>query len=101
MNKNEMKKRISNIKSQSDFEDIKSTLINYKSISNRVDKLKWISSQGIYIKTYISIGGNKKDLIKTLNQIVDDFKLLKEVFYTISFYGSKILDIFVNYKIKQ
>lgn len=85
MNKKEIKSRINMIKSKEDFNDIKIILCEYLSIYSRVNKVNYESSVGFASigndgsYSYSSIGGNKKNIIQTLNRIVDDYSMLIEI----------------------
>jgi hypothetical protein len=68
MNKRLLKERIDNIKSRTEFLDIKQILLKYLSIKDRVYP----------IELNYGMINNEKEVIKQLNVIVDDYSIYKE-----------------------
>lgn len=83
MNKNNINKRIDGIKTKEDFNDIKEVLCRYKSISDRVSKLKidFESAISFDFNKPIVYGNNSESIKKLLKQIVIDYNVFYEIFY--------------------
>lgn len=97
MNKNNINKRIDVIKTKEDFNDIKTILCRYKSISDRVSKLEinFGSAISINFNKPIEIGNNSESIKRNLKQIVSDYNVFYEIFYQIKSLNIKeIINLF-------
>ena len=76
MNKLEIKKRISQIKTKSEFLILQDELKGYKSINSVISLLEYKENTGSLGSS--SWGGNRDEIIKSLNIIVDSYSSKKE-----------------------
>ena len=97
MNKSKMKERIDGISSKEEFNDIKETLKKYPSICDRVSTLNLnYGTTTITRSEPINFGNNTKKVKDVLYKIVDDYKLIDDVFIYIKRYLKYIPNIIVK-----
>jgi len=79
MDKNKYRKRISEIKTELDVNDLKSDLSKFLSINDRLDNIRY---QGFGFNEFLY--DNSKEIQKTMNQIVDDYRFHIEFYFRIN-----------------